>query len=239
MGSEPQSGPNGQDEVFSLVRELDALKRRGSNLLVVGSDLPSSHAAVCRDFLGDDASRTRRRLFVVTDSSTPVADRLPELAGAPGADRVRTIRYDVEDRSASAATGNGSISPRISETRVTAGELDSLGCAVSEAIAAFDEHGDGLDPAELRVCFDSLTPLITAKDRERERTFRFLHLLTARIRSVRGMGHFHLPGSRTSEHVRLLEPLFDATVELVLRDGSLHQRWHLHDADLTTEWLPA
>lgn len=238
MGSQPHSGRNAQDEVFSLVRELDALKRRGSNLLVVGSDLPSSHAAVCRDFLGDDASRTRRRLFVLTDSGTPVEDRLPDLAGPPSADRVRTIGCDVDERSA-AATCSGSASPRISEARVAAGDLDELGRTVSDAISAFDDAAGGLEPAELRVCFDSLTPLITAADRDRERTFRFLHLLTARIRSVRGMGHFHLPGPRASEHVRLLEPLFDATVELALRDGSLHQRWHLHEADLETEWLPA
>jgi hypothetical protein len=51
------------------------------------------------------------------------------------------------------------------------------------------------------------------------------------------MAHFWLPRELDDEAVRVLEPLFDAVVELRLDGTELQQRWHFRDVDLTSEWL--
>lgn len=231
MRHEPRPDASSYEETTALIQELDALKQRGSNLLVVGSRMPAAHEAACRQFLGETttATATRRRLFVLADPCTPVAERLP--AEAVSADRHSVLRYEVASRSA-AETPSGATPPR--ERRVEGG-LGSLGTAVSKAIAEFEASSSGLTPAELRLCFDSLSPLLSEYDSES--MFRFLHLLTHRVRSVDGMAHYHLATERDNRFVSLLEPLFDAVVELRLCDGALHQRWWLRDSDLATGWL--
>jgi hypothetical protein len=51
------------------------------------------------------------------------------------------------------------------------------------------------------------------------------------------MGHFHLRVDHDSDHVRLLEPLFDAVVEVRRTDTGRQQRWHLRDKGLESDWL--
>lgn len=229
MRREQGSDGPAYEETTALVQELDALKGRGSNLLVVGSRMPAAHEAACRQFLGEAAMEARRRLFVLADPCTPATERLS--GGEP--ERSAVIRYDAASRSAaaSAAVPNDTAVP---ERRVE-GTLGALGLAVSEEIAEFEVESGGLSPAELRLCFDSLTPLISEHDPET--AFRFLHLLTHRVRTVDGMAHYHLTAERSNRTVALIEPLFDAVIELCLRDDELYQRWYLRDSGLTTGWL--
>lgn len=230
MGSEHGGTGPAYEETTALVQELDALKQRGSNLLVVGSRMPAAHEAACRQFLGE-AAEARKRLFVLSDPCTPVTERLPD--DDPG--RSRVLRYDAACRSATAAAPAApEAAPSIPDGRVER-ELGSLGVAISEAITEFEAASGGLGPAELRLCFDSLTPLVSEHDPET--AFRFLHLLTRRVRSIDGMAHYHLTAERSNRTVALLEPLFDAVIELRLRDEELYQRWYLRDSSLTTGWL--
>lgn len=220
------------EETAALVQELDALKERGSNLLIVGSRMPAAHRAACRQFLGEANAESRRRLLALADPCTPVDERLPD-AGA-GRDALRVVRYATSNRSAAAAEP----AARPIESGRAAVEHDDIGefgRDLSRAIAEFEAASGGLAPAELRLCFDSLTPLLS--EYEPETTFQFLHLLTQRVRSVNGMGHYHLTIDRDARTVGLLEPLFDAVIELCLEDGDLHQRWYLRDSGLTTGWL--
>lgn len=230
MSQEPGSSGSEYEEMTALVQELDALKQRGSNLLVVGSRMPAAHETACRQFLGESTTQARRRLFVLTDPCTSVSERLS--SETPGSDRHSVLRYDTASRSAATAPSPSSIS--VPERRVES-DLGSLGVAISEAITEFEATSNGLSPAELRLCFDSLTPLVSEYDSEP--VFRFLHLLTHRVRSVDGMAHYHLTTDRSNRTVGLLEPLFDAVIELCLRGDALYQRWYLRDSGLTTGWL--
>lgn len=229
MRSENETGESTYEETTALVQELDALKQRGSNLLVVGSRMPAAHETACRQFLGEQTAQARRRLFVLADPCTPVTGRLSPGADSP--DRHSIVRYNGTTRSAAATAPNGVSLPE----RHVEGKLGELGISISERITEFEARCGDLSPAELRLCFDSLTPLIS--EYEPEAVFRFLHLLTHRIRSVDGMAHYHLSTERSNRTVALLEPLFDAVIELCLRDGELHQRWYLRDSGLTTGWL--
>lgn len=231
METEHGSTGPAYEETTALVQELDALKQRGSNLLVVGSRMPAAHEAACRQFLGEATTEARKRLFVLSDPCTPVTERLP----GDDSDRSTVLRHDATCRSAAAAApATPEAATSMPDGRVK-GDLGSLGVAISEAIAEFEAASGGLSPAELRLCFDSLTPLVSEYDPET--TFRFLHLLTHRVRSIDGMAHYHLTAERSNRTVALLEPLFDAVIELRLRDGELYQRWYLRDSGLTTGWL--
>ena len=65
------------------------------------------------------------------------------------------------------------------------------------------------------------------------------------------MCHVHLPVTPDSSVVDRFEPVFDATVEVRtvnhgeedennvdLRSAATEQRWHLHDVDVDSDWLP-
>ncbi|WP_122087994.1 DUF7504 family protein [Halalkalicoccus subterraneus] len=235
MGREQRPGNADYEETTALVQKLDALKQRGSNLLVVGSRMPDAHETACRQFLGETTTEARRRLFVLADTARSSSDR-PSLATADP-DRHAVVRYDTAARSAAVTATNLATTPDAAPPteRATENELGRLGTAISEVVAEFEATSGGLSAAELRLCFDSLTPLISEHDPET--VFRFLHLLTHRVRGVGGMGHYHLTADRSNRTVALLEPLFDAVIELCFRDGELYQRWYLHDGGLTTGWL--
>lgn len=91
------------------------------------------------------------------------------------------------------------------------GDLSTLGVTLNGWLAAWD--GDGYP---IVMCFDTLADLLDEVDLLR--AFRFLQLLTARVRSVDGVAHYHLDPARCGDEViGTLSPLFDATVSI---DGS-------------------
>ncbi|USZ68404.1 hypothetical protein NGM10_01370 [Halorussus salilacus] len=125
--------------------------------------------------------------------------------------------------------------PTLREVAVEGDDLRDLGVAVEDAIEGFEEGGARISPAELRVCFDSLTPLV--EDYGDRDVRRFLLGVTETVERVDGMGHYHLPARYDSEVVGSLSPLFDAVVEVRRADGEIQQRWHLSDPDIATDWL--
>ncbi|MHB9287009.1 hypothetical protein ACKVMT_08205 [Halobacteriales archaeon Cl-PHB] len=95
------------------------------------------------------------------------------------------------------------------------GDLTGIGIELSEmlsGIASAAEEGQ-----QLVVCFDSVTSLLQYADLQR--TFRFLHVVTGRVKTVGGVGHYHLdPEAHDSQTLATLKGLFDAVAE-VEEDG--------------------
>jgi len=216
-------------ETATLVRELDELKRRGSALLVVGSVPDRVRDRACETFLGADAAR--RRLFVVTEGNDPQLSCIPRTHR--GADHARVVEYLRPARGATAADSTPLLP--VPTRTVSCGRLSELGIEISEGIEALDRAACGLSPAELRLCFDSLVPVLASS--EEVTVFRFLHLLTHRVRSVDGMAHVHLPVEADSPVVGRLSPLFDAVIELAETETGPAQQWRLRDRNLKTGWL--
>jgi hypothetical protein len=190
-------------------RELEALKRRGCTLLVVGPDAGMSR---CETLLGDD-DRDRTR-FVVDTHNGPSPDTDSCLVRA-GASDVRSATP--------ASTGDAPSS----------GPTD-LETAADELLDRIDRlDPDSLEPGHLRVCLGDLGVL--APDRTADVTAA-LSPVTERIREESGMGHAHL--SDTSSLRARVEPLFAVTVEIRLVPGGRQQRWLLHEAGLDSGWLP-
>ncbi|RQG90513.1 DUF7504 family protein [Natrarchaeobius chitinivorans] len=197
----------------TFAHELRTLKHKGSNLLLVGSG-SGAHEAVCPRLCGQSAHESRYRLFVTDDAARCTDHR--------GDGQVRTIEYT--DPASGTGGSDGDRTP-----------LGYLGTEIIDTIDEFEEDVGGFEPSELRVCVDSLVPLLQEYDTED--VFRLVHVVTARVEQARGMGHYHLPVSRDHDAVVLLEPMFDAVVELRTRGNTHEQQWHLRDQDTETDWI--
>lgn len=228
MTSDPSAGPGAEAPAAAFSEFLGELKRRGSMLLLVG---PAQHTALsraCSRLLGE-STETRRPLFVRTGSSNCAHDAAGSLSVAPG-EAAREIRYRTATRSAAvAASGDGRL-----PARTVDGDLDDLLSEMQTEIDAVRATAGELEPAELRVCVDSLDALLATHDDER--VFRFLHGLSGSVRDAGAMCHVHLPADVDAEPVETLKPLFDAVVE-IRAVGRPQQRWHVPDEGFTTGWL--
>lgn len=240
----------------SFARALDELEERGCALLVVGSVPEETYARMSAKMLGDGDASNRRRLVVTPGPGLSHRDVRLANVSRRTPEWTRIVQYEARARSSVTAVGTGgsaASSPdfptnaladadgragadaRDPLAKVVDGEITELGSEIATTIAQFEGIASGLAPAELRVAFDCLPALLS--EYGRETVFRFLHVLGNDVRSVDGMGHFWLPRNRDAETVRLLEPLFDATVELRLDGRELRQRWQFRDANLSSEWL--
>ena len=227
----------GEDAV-SFAHALDTLKQSGSALLVVGSVPDEAYARASRQMLGDPtAEKPRRRLLVVPEFDGDRGRPRLNALGATTREWARIVVHGATARSAAAQQPPAQVGPGATVPTETAGEgIAGLGITVSTVIDEFDRAAGGLEPAELRVAFDSLPTLLTEYDVET--VFRFLHVLTHHVRDVRGMGHFWLPRERTCDIARRFSPLFDATIELKIDGDGVAQRWYFRDLGLASEWLP-
>lgn len=222
-------------EVLPFRRELTRLKREGSALLVVGETTSDAHRNLCRQMI--ERETATRRVLVDTGAERVLGvDRSVSDVNKPNDVH---IRYHAETRSACAATPSAPSPASDSPTASAPADvrhvssLPELGEQLSSAITDAQREID--EPGQLRVCADSILPLVV--NAGEHQVFRLLHPVTASIRDARAMGHVHLPVARPDRLVNLYRPLFDATVELRHREGLVEQRWHLTESGLTSEWL--
>jgi hypothetical protein len=225
-------GPD--DEGISFAHALATLKEQGSALLVVGSVPEEMFAQASATMLGaPDAEPPRRRLVVTPKSNRERGVRRLRETGPLSAEYARLITGGERARSAAAGRSLDEVSPR---THVVDGSVGDLGTTITDVIEEFELFAGELAPAEFRMAFDCLPTLLATYGRET--AFRFVHAVVSQSRAAAGLVHVGLPRDVTAEVVRLFQPLFDATVELRIDGGSLDQRWHFRDRDLTSDWLP-
>lgn len=221
------------DRNDSFARSLQDLKRRGSNLLVVGSPAEQARNAATRRLLGDGVTETRRRLFVFTDATHTDA-RIGN--GAISPETVRVIDRTTETRNTAAAVPTASTSDRLARRQIETTQLGSLAWCIEEEIRTLDDYAGELSSGELRLCFDSLAPLLS--EHEGETVRRFAQTVGNRVRAANGMAHYHLPVARSEPVVETLAPVFDAIIQLRVRDGLPEHRWELRDGEFESSWIP-
>lgn len=204
----------------TFARTLGTLKKEGSNVLLVGAEATRTHETACRRLLGATERDHRYRLFITSDQGVGCGEE----DGAES-ERVHTIDY-------SHAVPEAGSEPAPDGDRTPIG---ALGIEIVETIDEFAEDADGFAPSELRVCVDSLVPLLQEYDPQS--VFRLLHMLTSRVDQARGMGHYHVPLAPDHDAVNLFEPMFDAIVTVRSRGGTEQQQWYLREAETTTDWL--
>jgi hypothetical protein len=241
-----EEGRGSQEPTVEFRRRLADLKRNGCNVLLVGTDALD---AACERLLGESSAGPRYRLFVTADERPATAHaKLARVQSGPYRDSAAVVDWNADVRGSVATdgpdsddsfeTGPGvrdSDGPAFRETTVESDDLADLGSVVEDLVETFSAESGSLSPAELRLCFDSLTPVIADYDEAEIR--RFLGDLTETVERVDGMAHYHLPAEYDSETVASVEHMFDAVVEVRRTDGGVEQRWHLTDPDITTRWL--
>lgn len=230
----------GEEDLLRFRQELTRLKQHGSATLVVGDAPPEAHRRLCHQILSGETAT--RRIVVETGADycvTPDATR-----GSDSEESTTRLRYRTATRSTQTAaqpTTEPTLPWQVGRSSADedgnddeAETLVELGRSLDDAVTA--ATADATEPAALRLCLDSLHPLL--EDATEEAVFRFLHVFTHHARSVTAMAHVHLPVDRDARLVRLVRPLFDAVVELRHPQGHPEQRWELIEADVTTRWLP-
>ncbi|MDZ7850970.1 MAG: hypothetical protein U5K70_09345 [Halodesulfurarchaeum sp.] len=93
------------------------------------------------------------------------------------------------------------------------GDLTGIGIEFSQL--SKETQSKGID--QVRVAFDSLTPVLMYVDLER--LFRFLHVFTRQIQSKGWIGLFSIdPDSHDSQAINTLNQLFDGVIQLRVPD---------------------
>lgn len=198
-------------------------------MLVTGDASADVHAEICRRLLGDDSVERRHRLLVFTNGTFGLDARLPTDGLQEGDTEVITTS------STRRAVVESLPSPAIDVVELDSVSLSDLGVAIVDAIEDIEQRNDPLEPAELRFGMDSLCPLLDAHGEKA--VFEFLTILTGYVRAYDALGHVHMPVEKEAYVARLLAPLFDAVVEVRVRDGQTQQRWHLQEGAVTSRWL--
>ncbi|WP_128478389.1 DUF7504 family protein [Halorussus pelagicus] len=242
-----EQGKGSPEAVARFRHRLADLKRNGCNVLLVGTDALD---AACERLLGESSAGPRYRLFVTSDARPPTAyARLQSAQSGAYSDEAAVVNWQTDVRSGSAtddaSLGGDSLDgpagvrnasdSSLRHVTVESDDLREFGTAIEETIERFDAKTGGFSPAELRLCFDSLVPLVA--DYEERDVRRFLLGLTETVERFDGMAHYHLPARYDSETVESVEALFDAVVEVRRGEEEIEQRWHLSESEMATDWL--
>jgi len=180
-----------------------------SNVLLLAPSLRSRSRGVCFDLLaGTPPAETN--VLVVSYTQTPgeFVDDWTDHVGTPP---VRGGVVSVAQGEAGAEDSSWVV-----ESVENPSDLTGVGIELSEFLSGIaSAAGEG---EHIAVCFNSVTSLLQYADLQR--AFRFLHVVTGRIKTVGGVGHFHLdPDAHDAQTLATLKGLFDAVVE-VNDDGS-------------------
>lgn len=182
-----------------------------SNVLLQSPSIGPHKTDVCHQLLGQsDPAQTSVLVVTFTKSATDWVTEWNEFAGQPPA---RGGIVTVGETSPHVAGDGWDV-----EQVENASNLTGLGITLSGLLSDLASAGEE-DGSDVVVCFDSVTSLLQYADLQG--TFRFLHVVTGRVESVGGVGHYHIdPAAHDSQDLATLRGLFDAVVD-VEADGSV------------------
>jgi hypothetical protein len=209
VGGDADRDAAGLDPKTEAVLELAG---DAANVLLAGPAGCPAEESLCSRLMAA-RSDAPVSVLVITVSETP-SQRLSVLQSYLEAPVERTAVVDVRnyDRAANYDQYEGPVDIRtVSDPR----DLRRIGIVTSRILSDWE---DG--PGATTVCFHSLSDLLALTD-DRQRLFRFLHVLRGRIQSADARAHYHLdPSQHDDESVRTFESLFD-TVLTFEDDGSV------------------
>ena len=175
-----------------------------SNVLLLAPSLGGHGREVCFDLLAQTPPG-ETNVLVVSYTQTPgeLVDDWTDHIGTP------PVRGGV------VSVGQGEAGAEDSSWAVKSVEnpsdLTGVGIELSEFLSGIASAAE--DDEQIAVCFNSVTSLLQYADLQR--AFRFLHVVTGRVKTVGGVGHFHLdPDAHDAQTLATLKGLFDAVVEV-------------------------
>jgi hypothetical protein len=212
---------------------LKRFKHDGCNLLVTGVVSKDVTVQATRTLLGAPNAERKRVVALADSRRGNVTERLPTGVDSDDSD-VWIIDQQTCQRSVPKAARGGDVDfPTAGDDRDS---LTHLREEVIVAIDYFQNANEKLDPSELRLSVSSLGRL--AHEHDSDTVAQFVRSVSAMVRGVRGMAHYHLARPDDTDIVDRLSPLFDARIELRKRDGlPTEQRWHVPKHEQTTDWV--
>lgn len=242
-----QQGRQSTENITDFSTSLKEMKSTGCNLLVVGDAPKQAFTCVSANLLGD-ATMLRYRLLAITDTTPQsIVDRLPSPTDSPLSlpETTHVLNYTSGPRSLTGAcSANAPVElAGIPETYVGDAKLEGLEEAFVDGINEFENQAGsrGLKPGELRICIDSLRPLLDRYDESEVK--RFLRTVGKRVVATNAMGHYILRADYDSTVVESVATEVDAVIE-IRTDGQteqsheIQQRWHIPERGLRMDWIP-
>lgn len=171
--------------------------REASNVLVLAPSIGDSGIDACTNLLLDATDRIDR-LALVTVGSTPSAwhDRLADRASGP-LPPVSYIDVKTLARSADTVEASSSDVPAPVATISSPADLLTLGKSVNSLLSDAAEDGE-----RVGLCIHSISEMLQFVDREF--LFKFLHAVSARVRSVDGVAFYHLDNQSPEEELQIM-----------------------------------
>lgn len=219
------------DAGSSLDAALQHHKTRGCSVLVAG-DVPD--AVVDRqvaDLLGREPG-SRLRVLGLVDRDVEVARA--RLRNTARGRRPATVVTAAEPaRSAAANPGIDGGAAEL-DLRWTDGGIDAFEAELLDAIEDLARPHAPLDAAVLRVCVDSLCPLV--REYGVEPATEFVSTVTAAVRERRGMVHVVSQGASGDDLPEPLAAEHDVLVDLRVTERGTEQRWRVPEFDVDIGW---
>jgi hypothetical protein len=179
-----------------------------SNVLLLAPSLGEQGTDACTHLLAQSPPEQTNVLSVAyTETPEEFVDRWLDGTGAPP-----TRGGVVAVGESEADPGDPNWTARAVENPA---DLTGVGIELSELLSGMNNAaGD----ETITLCFNNLTTLLQYADLQR--TFRFLHVVTGRVKTVGGVGHYHIdPDAHDQQTLATLTGLFDAVLEAE-EDGS-------------------
>ena len=198
----------------------------GENVLLLCPAFEPAGTSACMDLLTPaDPAETNILCVSFMRSLEKLRTEWDQHVGtAPGDAAVVDVAADT--RSAGAVeTASGEMpadttfAPRVEEV-TTPSDLTTLGVRITDCLSDWDVQGN---TRRTVACFESITTLLQYADRER--TFKFLHVLTDQLASADATAHYHLdPTVPDEETLEMLTTLFDVVCEYENGEWSAQRR---------------
>lgn len=180
------------------------------NLLLLAPPMDACTSSGCADLLSATAPSEANVLYV-TFTGAP-DERLEEWARYHGNERPARVGFvtvgESTRSSTEATTIEGAPGSEVTVRTVSSpGNLTSIGIKASQYLAEWEATEN-----RTVICFDSLTTLLQYADVQR--VFRFLHVITGRVRSTGSDAHYHVdPTAHDPRTLNTLKTLFDGMAE--------------------------
>ncbi|WP_302081865.1 DUF7504 family protein [Salinibaculum rarum] len=188
--------------------DLDALDG-ASNILLLAPSLGSRGRNAGMELLARTPPEKTNVLSIsYTESPTEFVDRWTERVGVdPSRGGIVAVGQS------EARVDNSAWAVRTVENP---SDLTGVGIELSELLSGMANASD--EDEHIAVSFHSITSLLQYADVQR--AFRFLHVVTGRVKTVGGVGHYHIdPEAHDKKTLATLKGLFNAVVE-VDEDGN-------------------
>jgi len=181
-----------------------------SNVLLSAPALGGQGGDVC-DRLLTQTPPSQTNILVVTFTDTP-GEWVDDWMESVGVSPVRGGIVSIGQAEAAVDDPSWAV-----QTVENPSDLTGIGIELSELLSGMATAAD--EDEHLVVCFDTITSLLQYADLQR--AFRFLHVVTGRVKTANGVGHYHLdPEAHDRQTLATLKGLFDAVVE-VGEDGGV------------------